>query len=61
MKEFSIEIETELLDKVRVVAEREGRTLDEQICFFIQQYLQKPEIKKELEARQHQARNQSSE
>lgn len=49
MKVFTIEIETELLKKLRVIARREGRSVNEQICLIVQQHLNSPEICKEME------------
>ncbi len=60
MKEFTIEIETELLDKVRVIAAREGRSLEEQICFFVRQYLNDPKRKMLLGSLQQHTKEKAS-
>lgn len=60
MKEFTIEIETELLDKVRVIAAREGRSLEEQICFLVRQYLNDPKRKMLLDSLQQHTKAKAS-
>lgn len=49
MKYFKFQIEKTTMEKLRVIAKREGRSVNEQICLIFQQHLNSPEIRKEME------------
>lgn len=49
MKYFKFQIEKTALEKLRMIVTREGRSVNEQICLIVQQHLNSPEIRKEME------------